>query len=202
MGTLFESSFYLLESMTILSFAFSGMIMARKKNFDPVGMTIIAFVTALGGGTVRDLLLDNHPVSWITHSEYPVMIFLLSILYYFFVNDTWAVKWLKVLDALGLALFTVSAAHVALLQGLPVIVVAIIATCTATFGGLIRDVLCHEVPFLFQKESLYGSLSFMGSWVYMLLYSLGVEVHLATVVTVTLIFTVRLLAMKYNWRFR
>lgn len=202
MNLLLKHSVYILETLTILAFAFSGMLLARKKNFDPVGMTIIAFITALGGGTLRDVILGNHPIYWITHSEYPVMIIIVSCLVYFFLKRDITTKWLLILDALGLALFTISSAQFGLVENLPLVVVAMLATCSATFGGLIRDVLCDEVPIIFQKASFYATASFLGAWFYIILNILHVEKSISILCAVIFIFCFRLLSIKYNWRFK
>lgn len=204
MDLFIKHSFYILETLTIAAFAFSGMLLAQKKDFDPVGMTIIGFVTALGGGTLRDIILGNHPVYWITHSEYPVMIIVLSVLVYFFLKKEVTLKWLLILDALGLALFTISSTRLGLSEQLPFIIVAMLATCTSTFGGLIRDILCNEVPMLFQKKSLYGTASFIGAWFYIALYHLPIPIErpLVTLISIIFVFSLRLLAVKYNWRFK
>jgi len=201
MNFMVQNGFYILETITIAAFAFSGMLLARKKNLDLMGMAVIAFVTALGGGTLRDLILDMHPVYWISHSEFPIMIIVLSCIGYYFIKGEDERLWLIVLDALGLALFTVSSVQVALTQDLPLIIVAILATCTATFGGLMRDVLCNEIPMLFQKKSVYGLVSFSGAWLYIGLMHGGVDAPIATLVSASAIFVGRLLAVRFNIRF-
>ncbi|MBT5855465.1 trimeric intracellular cation channel family protein [bacterium] len=202
MDFLISNSIYILETVAICAFAFSGMVMARQKNFDPVGVSIMAFVTALGGGTFRDIVLDNHPLYWIAHSEYLLLIFGLSIIFYFFTRVEGRPEWLIIPDAMGIALFTVTSAQMAMAEYLPLIVVAILATSAATFGGLIRDILCHEVPMVFQKVSLYASASFAGVWVYIGCISFDVNESLAMLIGVLFIFILRLLAVRFNLRFR
>lgn len=194
--------FYLLESLGIVSFALSGMLMAEQKNFDPVGWYIIACVTAFGGGTLRDLILDNHPVYWISHWEYPVIIFWITALFYFISKIRIPYNGLIVTDTIGLALFTITGTQTALYSGHPATICMILAVIGATFGGLIRDVLCNEVPMIFQKVSFYASVSFVGSGLYILLLTLRTHQLTATILASLFIIIFRLLAYRYNWRFR
>lgn len=193
--------FYLLETMGICVFALSGLVLAKRKDFDPVGLYIIACVTAFGGGTLRDVILDVQPVYWISRSEYPVVILVMTALFYLVPRFTIKSSWLIVPDALGLALFSITGAQVAMATGLPPMITAIMAVMTSTFGGLSRDILCRETPMIFQKVSLYASVSFVGAWLYMMLLHLGLVQPAATVSAVAFIFLFRLLAVRFNWRF-
>ena len=194
--------FYTLETIGIISFAFSGMLMAEQKDYDPVGWYIIASVTAFGGGTIRDLILDIQPLYWIYHWEYPVIILGLTSLFYFLSKLRVPHSLLIVSDALGLALFTITAAQTILVAQQPVIIVLILSVITATFGGLIRDILCHEVPMIFQKVSFYASASFFGAVLFWALTLTALPQTVSMGIGIVFIFCFRLLAYRYNWRFR
>ena len=194
--------FYIIESIGIISFALSGVILAKKKDFDIVGVYIIAWVTAFGGGTIRDVILDIQPVYWINHSEYPliilVIVILLSLLKKMEVKSTWLI----IPDTLGLSVFAITTAQMAQKSGYPTIIVAILATIVATFGGVLRDTLCKEIPMIFTKnQTLYASLAFLGACLYVGLTNLNYFTSSTVVmVSVSAIFIIRLIAYKLNWR--
>ncbi len=196
--------FYVAESLGILSFALSGFILAKQKDFDVVGVYIIALVTAFGGGTIRDVVLDIQPVYWINHAEYPLIIFIMVLFLSFLKKLTIRPAWLLIPDALGLSLFAITGAQVAHQAGHPIIIVAILATVVATFGGVLRDSLCQEIPLVFRKEStLYASLAFLGGMFYVGLTNLGTfSPTINMTLSVALIFISRLIAYKMNWRVR
>ena len=195
-----ENAFYIIESIGIAAFAVSGIILARQKDFDLVGMYIIACVTAFGGGTLRDLILDRTPVYWISHSEYPLFILLLVTFFYVFPKIGIKEKWLTVPDALGIALFTISSSQIAMECNLSPTLVAIFATMSATFGGLIRDVSCNEIPMVYRKSSLYASVAFIGSVFYMCLLALTIDFGIASILSIFFTFFLRIFAIYFNWR--
>jgi len=198
----FQTIFYVVETLGICTFAISGLLRAREKDFDPVGMYIIACATALGGGTLRDVITDVNPVYWISHWEYPVGILGLTFLMYLGGKIPIPKSGLIIADAMGLALFTVTASQIALAKNLPFFIVAVLAVMTATFGGLLRDVMCRDIPMIFQKVSFYATVSFSGAWVYMGLAYFQVNITVSTVVSLVYIFGFRMLAVRFNWRFR
>lgn len=193
---------YVLETIGIMTFAISGMLMAEQKDFDPVGWYIVASVTAFGGGTVRDLIMDKHPVYWIDHWEYPVIILAITAIFYFLSKFRIPNSFLIVSDALGLSLFTITTTQTLLKDGNTAIIAILLSVITATFGGLIRDVLCNEVPMIFQKVSFYASASFFGAVLYWMLYLTDMASPIAISICIVFTFVFRLLAYKYNWRFR
>lgn len=205
MGYLFtEQLFYGIETLGILSFALSGVILAKQKDFDIVGVYIIAWVTAFGGGTIRDVILDIQPVYWISHSEYPLMLLGLVVLISLFNRIKIKESWLIIPDALGMALFAISTAKMAIELQHPPIIVAILATMVASFGGVIRDSLCQETPMIFKKGStMYASLAFWGALLFVLLIDLAMFTpFLAYFIAVITVFVMRLLAIKYDWRWK
>ena len=195
--------FYILETIGILSFALSGVILAKRKKFDLVGVYIIACVTAFGGGTIRDVILDIQPVYWIDHHEYPLALLIIVTLiclvdYYkpFKIQE----DWLIIPDALGLSLFVITTAQMAYNSGLPTIVIAILSTIVASFGGVIRDIFCQETPIIFKKNSsLYASLAFLGACLFVLLQTVSFfELPVTMLICVLVIFFSRLVTKKYN----
>lgn len=202
MSWILNNTFYLLETIGICSFALSGIVMAKRKDFDPVGLFIIASATAFGGGTIRDLILDNHPVYWIRHWEYPVMILIFTIILFNVKKFELQEKWLIVPDAMGLALFTISSTQTGHAAGYPFIIVAILATMSGTFGGLIRDILCNEAPIILRKENFYASIAFFGSTLFLILSYIGQPKFIASLIATLFIFIFRLLAYRFNWRFK
>jgi uncharacterized membrane protein YeiH len=197
--------FYMIESIGIIAFALSGIFLARKKDFDFVGVFTLSCITSFGGGTLRDLILDIHPVYWVAHSEYIVILFLISFIFYFWLKNT-KVKdsWLIAPDALGMSFFTITTAQLSYNLGYPLIIVAILSTIVATFGGILRDSLCKKIPFVFKKHSsLYATLSFLGASLFFIIskYSILNQTYIMILVA-CLIFLARLLSEKYKLSYR
>src|ERR1700709_983260 len=146
---------YLLSLLGVAVFAASGALSAGRKGFDLIGVIVISAVTAIGGGTLRDLLLDRHPIFLIADPLQLVVIFaaaLLTLLYVRFPNARGTA--LLVGDALGHALFSISGAQVAEQRGLPGIIVVLMGTITGSAGGVLRDILSGEVPLLLRHHAL------------------------------------------------
>ena len=181
--------YYLIETLGILAFALSGFMLAKKKDFDIVGIYSVAWITAFGGGTLRDVILDIQPVYWIDHAEYPLLLLLLIIPLNLFKSLSIKPIWLFVPDAIGMSLFAITTAQTAYDAGHPTIIVAILATIVATFGGVIRDSICQEIPIIFQKDStLYASLAFGGACLFVALqhyapWTTGTNMLVAAIVT-------------------
>lgn len=197
-----ETLLYIIEAAAILVFAYSGLIHARRSGFDLVGILTIGFVTAFGGGTIRDVLLGNHPLYWITHWEFLVLIMLLlpvELILLRFDRDLSSGRVLTVIDALGLGLFTASGVGIALSMNTPALPAAFIGVVTATFGGVVRDILCNEKPQLFlPTEPLYATCSFFGAWVYIALIYLNTAPGAAIIVCIVTVFLLRLLAVRFD----
>ena len=199
-----KTAFYVIEVTAVLVFAYSGMIQARKSGFDYIGVLTIALVSALGGGTLRDVLLGNHPLYWIAHWEFLIYILLLSpvaLVLFRFKKDFSSERSLILIDALGLGLFTASGVGIALQMNTPLLAAAFIGVITGTFGGVLRDVLCNEKPQLFQPtEPLYATCAFAGAWIYILMLRLESPATIALVVCIAVTFALRTLAFFFNWR--
>lgn len=199
-----KTALYVIEIAAILVFAYSGMIQARKSGFDYIGVLTIALVSALGGGTLRDLLLGNHPLYWIAHWEFLIYILLLSPVALFlfrFKKDFSSRRALMFIDAIGLGLFTASGTGIALQMKTPMLPAAFVGVITATFGGVLRDVLCNQKPLLFQPtEPLYATCAFAGAWVYILMLGLDFLPTIALVICIAVTFLLRALAIVFNLR--
>jgi uncharacterized membrane protein YeiH len=179
--------------------AMAAALVAGRREMDWFGVCVIASVTALGGGTLRDVLLGHQPLTWVMHPEY-LLIIIIAAMSMAVVAP--AMKRLKriflMLDAMGLVVFTVIGCKVAISLGLPLSIILISGIITGTFGGVLRDILCNQMPLLFQKE-LYASVALVTGFLYVGLQSLGVMEVLAMAVACSVGFTFRLLAIHYSW---
>ena len=189
------------EVVGILAFAVSGFVEARKKHMDLVGVFTVAFITSFGGGTLRDILLDRRPLFWVENQEYPIMIFALALVAFpFWRQLRLAVvdKTIIYADALGLGLFSINGASLAQELQMPLFVCAMMGVVTGIFGGVLRDVLCNQIPMVFRRGQLYATCSFLGCWVYLLAEWLQVGQSIALAAGVATTFFMRVLAVRYN----
>lgn len=197
-----ETLLYVIEVTAILVFAYSGLVHARRSGFDLVGILTIGFVTAFGGGTIRDVLLGNHPLYWVVHWEFLILIALLlplELVLLRFDRDISGGRVLMIIDALGLGLFTASGVGVALSMNTPALPSAFIGVVTATFGGVVRDILCNQKPQLFlPTEPLYATCAFVGAWIYIALAKSSVAPTAAILACVLSVFVLRLLAIRFD----
>ena len=188
-----------LDLLGIGVFAVSGALAAGRKRLDLLGVFVLASVTAIGGGTVRDLLLDRHPLPWLTDASYLGVIVTAVALTFAYVR--WRrppLASLLVADALGLALFSIGGAQIAEHAGLPAVAVVVLGTVTGVGGGVIRDVLSAEIPFVLQRGNLYASTVIVGIAAYLTLESLGVPRQTASLTGMALIAAVRLAAIRWE----
>lgn len=166
---------YLLDLVGVGVFAISGALAAGRKSLDLLGVVVIAVVTAIGGGTLRDLLLDRHPIFWIADPLYVVVIACAAL-----ATVAWTrrfrppVNTLVIADALGLALFSVAGAQIAQDAGVSPVIVVIMGTMTGTAGGMIRDVLTNEIPMILRPSmELYATAAIAGITLYLALQAIG-----------------------------
>ena len=181
-------------------FAVSGALEAGRKHFDWLGVVVIAFVTAVGGGTLRDLLLDQN-IFWIRDTTYVYVVLAaagLTLAYVRFRKPPQTS--LLIADALGLALFTISGAQIAEAQNLPPIIVIFMGTITGAFGGVVRDVLCGDVPILLRPSELYATTSIVGASVYLILQTLDVDAGAAALIGMLVIAVFRIAAIFWKLR--
>jgi len=186
------------DLLGVMVFAISGTLIAHKKHLDGFGVIVLAAVTGIGGGTLRDIILGQE-VFWLHDTDYFIAIFSAILISIIFLNQKKQIpnKLLQIADAFGLALFAIMGTHKALLIGMPAMTAVIMGVLTGCFGGLIRDVLAGEIPLLL-KGQLYAITCILGGSVYtqMMLLNIAVEVAMLTGMLITLV--VRLLAMRYN----
>jgi uncharacterized membrane protein YeiH len=191
----------LLHAIALLGvavFAVSGALAAGRRSLDLLGVVVIATVTATGGGTLRDLLLDRNPVFWIADTTFlyvSVAAALLTVLYARFRHPP--EKLILIADALGLALFSISGAQIAELAGHDGIVVVIMGTLTGAAGGMLRDVLCAEIPLILRRGRIYATAAIAGIVIY-LLASGPLGRDLAALLGMTGIAGLRLAAIAWN----
>lgn len=192
-----------IEVLGLLAFAFSGFIEARRKEMDFVGVFTLAFITAFGGGTLRDLLLDRRPLFWVEHEEYTVLLFILTLVVSPFLRhlqSAFSEKLIVIADALGLGLFSALGASLALHTGMPMFVSAMMGVITGIFGGILRDVFCSEIPLVFRRGQLYATCSFAGCWVFLLLDRVAVPEAISLTTSIMTTVVLRLTAVRFNLR--
>ncbi|WP_028237879.1 trimeric intracellular cation channel family protein [Stutzerimonas azotifigens] len=194
-----ETLFYIADLFGVAVFAITGALMAGRKSMDLFGVLVIAIVTALGGGTLRDLILDNHPVSWIRDDTYLIVCTLAAVGTVLWVRVTRPIHetGLLVSDAFGLAVFTVIGTEVALQHQVPVSTALIMGVMTGVAGGVIRDVVCNEIPLIFQKE-IYATACLVGSLVFVILRQLGTPHWVDTGVAMLVVLLIRLAAIRWH----
>ena len=191
--------FYLLDIIGTMAFALSGALTAMNKRLDPFGILIIAFVTAVGGGTLRDVLIGRTPVGWMLNLNYVYVIFIGYILAILFRKRFDKLrKSLFLFDTVGLGVFTLIGLEKGISIGLHPIICTALGTMTACFGGVIRDILCNEIPVIFRKE-IYATICILGAIVFFMLKKGNFPDELIQLVTSLVIIIVRLLVVKFNW---
>jgi uncharacterized membrane protein YeiH len=191
--------FYLLDIIGTMAFALSGALTAMNKRLDPFGILIIAFVTAVGGGTLRDVLIGRTPVGWMLNLNYVYVIFIGYILAILFRKRFDKLrKSLFLFDTVGLGVFTLIGLEKGISIGLHPIICTALGTMTACFGGVIRDILCNEIPVIFRKE-IYATICILGGIVFFMLKKGNFPDELIQLVTSLVIIIVRLLVVKFNW---
>jgi uncharacterized membrane protein YeiH len=167
----------LIEVLAILVGAFSGFIEARSKRMDVVGVFTVAFITAFGGGTLRDILLDQRPLFWVAHQDYAILIFALSLIASPLIRTLRKIvseRMVVIADALGLGLFSVAGVAQALESGMPLFVASMMGVITGIFGGVLRDIVCNEIPMVLRDGKPYAICAFIGCWVYLLMQKAGI----------------------------
>lgn len=186
--------------IAIAAEAMSGALAAGRRNMDIFGVAVIAFVTALGGGTIRDLILGRFPLGWTQHPEYIYLVISGGLLTTLVVGYMARLKGVFLaLDAMGLVAFSLIGCNVALEMGYPTVVVIMSGMITGICGGVVRDVLCNQVPVVFQRE-LYAVVSLSVCALFLILRSAGVSADLNTAISFLYGLTLRGLAIRYEWR--
>lgn len=190
---------YVLDMLGIIACATAGTILAMHKKFDFFGCILVSMVNAIGGGTIRDVILGRNPVFWTQDLSYLYVITAVSLLVQVFINHSHKIDgMLKFFDAIGLAAFSVIGFGVATSFNMPPVVCVMMAVLTSIAGGIMRDMICNEIPLVLQKE-IYISASIAGCVVYFVLQQLGVVGVLREAAMLGTIFVVRMLAMRFDW---
>jgi len=190
---------YILDIIGVLAFAISGVLTALDNKFDLVGAAVVGFVTALGGGTLRDVMIGKTPVAWMNDTNYLWVILVALILSYLFGKKIVRQRRsMFFFDTIGIGIFTIMGLQRTLDIGLTPVIALIMGVTTAVFGGILRDVLTNEVPLIFRKE-IYAAACVAGGVVYLILIKLGIKMELATGVSMLTVFVIRYLSIRYNW---
>ncbi|MEN9955927.1 MAG: hypothetical protein RLY34_734 [Actinomycetota bacterium] len=191
------------EIIGTLAFALSGLIEAARKKLDIVGMAMVTFLAAFGGGTLRDILLDRRPFFWVQNEFWIWVVLAMCALALIFMRTRHiepterATAWP---DAIGLGIFTAGGTQIALQAGMPAIIAIIMGIITAVFGGVLRDVVVNEIPRAFVDHQPYSVVAFAGGWVVVALDALGVSGFISVAIGAAVITTLRFLAMIFGWR--
>ncbi|WP_324719504.1 trimeric intracellular cation channel family protein [Salinimicrobium sp. HB62] len=192
------SLFNILDLLGTIAFAISGALSAMNRRLDLFGIFIIAFVTAIGGGTIRDTLIGNTPVTWMENTIYIYLIGFVTILAIIFRKYLDHLKKsLFLFDTIGLGIFTITGVEIGIQNDLNPIISITLGTMTGTFGGVIRDILCNEIPVIFRKE-IYATACIVGGMAFIMLYEAGMQQDLIYVLTSLTVILIRLLAVKFQ----
>ncbi|MFV8352685.1 trimeric intracellular cation channel family protein [Flavobacterium sp. XS1P32] len=191
--------FQFLDIIGTMAFAMSGALTAMNKKMDPFGVFIIAFVTAVGGGTLRDILIGRTPVGWMLDLIYVYVIIIGFVLAIIFRKkfDTLRTS-LFLFDTIGLGVFTLIGLEKGINIGLHPVICVALGTMTACFGGVIRDILCTEIPVIFRRE-IYATICILGGIVFFILREFNLENDVLYLTTSLVIISFRLMAVKFKW---
>lgn len=192
-----------IELLATLAFALSGVMEAARKKLDVVGVCAVSFLAAFGGGTLRDLLLDQRPFFWVQHHWLLLVLLLLCALAMLFLRQSHfeitekAILWP---DALGLGLFTATGVNRALEAGMPPSVAVLLGVVTGICGGVLRDMVCNEIPVTFKDHRPYAVCAFAGGCVFVLLHAMALPTELLMLACITITVATRALALSFNWQ--
>jgi len=188
--------------IAIVAEAMSGALMGMRRGMDRFGLALVGAVTALGGGTVRDVLTGHYPGGWIAHPQYLVITLVAATVASRIARHVARMKTLFVtVDALGLAAFTIIGCDVGASTGAAPIIVVLAGAITGVCGGMLRDLLCNEMPLILRRE-LYASVAFFTGALYVALQHVGIDARVATIVALAAGFAMRMLAVRFGWEMR
>lgn len=192
------NTIYIIEVLGTIAFAISGSFAAMQRRLDPFGVLILAFVTSIGGGTVRDLLLGDTPVAWMRDVNYCLLILITSLLTIYFKTHIKKFKvTLFLFDSLGLGLFTLVGVQKGIVFGLSPGICVALGTITGCFGGIIRDTLLNTIPLIFRKE-IYATACILGGVLYFALLYFNLKTDVANIIVIAFIVTIRIIVVKYK----
>jgi uncharacterized membrane protein YeiH len=193
----------ILEGIGVLAFAASGVLAGANKRLDVVGVAVIAFLTAFGGGTLRDVLLDRGPFFWVANEGWVWAVLGLALLMPLLLRAQHIEPTAKAMqwpDAIGLGLFAATGTQIALESGASPLIATLMGVVTAAFGGMIRDILVNDIPWVVSSYQLYAIIAFAGGWVVWGLGALGMAPVVAVALGAALTILLRILAIVFNWR--
>lgn len=195
-----EEVFTIIDILGTAAFSISGVYAAMEKKLDVLGIYIIAFITAIGGGTIRDVLIGDLPVNWIRTNNYSIVIFISASLAMIFHKLIYNYeKTLLFFDSVGLGFFTVLGIQKGIEFGFPAGLCIALGTITACFGGLVRDITLNHIPHIFHKE-IYATACIVGGLVYILLLKTSLPPRIPDIICISLVVILRLIAIKYKWQ--
>ena len=198
----FPTLLFVVEVVAVLACAFSGFAEAQRKDMDLVGVYVVAFITAFGGGTLRDVLLDRRPFFWVDHQQYAILILALTLIVTPLMRIAQRIipnLAFVVADAIGLGFFSITGVALALDSGMSPFVASVMGVVTGVFGGVLRDVVLNEVPMVLRDGRPYAIAAFLGCWLYILMVNIGASSGLALWTAAGATTGFRLLAWRYNW---
>jgi uncharacterized membrane protein YeiH len=189
---------YVLDIIGTFAFAISGALVASKKEFDLFGVIIIAFVTAVGGGMTRDVLIDAHPINWIGDLNY-IWTIMAAVVFTFLFKSKIAPlsKTMFLFDTIGIGVFTLLGTQKGLSYDLHPFIAVVMGMVSSVIGGVIRDVLTNEVPLIFKKE-IYASACLAGGTVYLITYHFQLSENIQFIATILTVIVIRSLAVKFH----
>ncbi|HEY9185208.1 MAG TPA: trimeric intracellular cation channel family protein [Salegentibacter sp.] len=192
------SIFNILDILGTIAFAISGALAAMDRRLDLFGIFIVAFVTASGGGTLRDILIGDTPVNWMQNTVYIYLIGAVTVFAIIFRNKiNYLKKSLFLFDTIGLGVFTITGVEIGIRNGLDPIISIALGAMTGTFGGVLRDILCNEIPVIFRKE-IYATACIVGGLVFVIMHSLGAKLDVIYITTSIIVIGIRLVVVKYH----
>ncbi len=191
-----------IEFLAVVVSAIYGILLAARNEMDFVGAFAVAFLAAFGGGTLRDLFLDRQPLFWIGNAHYPVVVFLMCLAAGAVIRFLPRIKpFLLVPDAVGMGLFTVAGTSIALDAGTSWFIAAMLGTITGTFGGVLADIVCNNIPTLFRPAPLCATCSFTGAWLFIGCDHFLVSEAWAFAAGTAAVVILRIAAVRWNWQF-
>lgn len=186
--------------IAIVAEAMSGAIMAMRRSMDLFGICLIGTITAIGGGTVRDVLLGHYPLAWVANPKTILFTVLASIVTTVTVRHLHHLRTLFLLvDGLGLVAFTIIGCNIGLAAGVHYSIAILAGMITGVFGGLLRDVLCNQVPLVLQKD-IYACVSLAAGAAYVAMLAVGIDAGAASIIAVVGGVLFRMLALRFHWR--
>lgn len=189
---------YVIDILGTFAFAVSGALVALDKKFDMFGVLIIAFVTAVGGGMLRDVLIDAHPINWIGNLNYLYTIFTAVVFTFLFKSKIAHLsKTMFLFDTIGISVFTLLGLEKGLAFDLHPIIALIMGMISAVFGGVLRDVLTNNVPLIFEKE-IYASACLAGGIIYLILNYFKVDQNINFIISASVVVTIRVVVVRFK----